>query len=110
MALLSSWMSGEANLKYTLRLDGKTGAELFSSASGAAELRIVDGTSHALALEAGKPVRFRTFEGRLELDRGILQVLPSKLQAENPIYTMSQPISLPDKKPNPKLRNSLTPR
>ncbi len=107
MALLSSWMSGEANLKYTLRLDGKTGAELFSSASGAAELRIVDGTSHALALEAGKPVRFRTFEGRLELDRGILQVLPSKLQAENRIYTMSGTISLADKKAKLKVGNSV---
>jgi len=107
MSLLSSWISGQANLKYTLRLEGRTAAELFGSAIGAAEMTATDGTSRALALEPGKPVRFQTFESKLELDRRILQVLPSKLQAENRIYTISGTISLADKQAKLKVGNSV---
>ena len=107
MSLLSSWISGQASLKYTLRLEGRTAAELFGSAIGAAEMTATDGTSRALALEPGKPVRFQTFESKLELDRRILQVLPSKLQAENRIYTISGTISLADKQAKLKVGNSV---
>lgn len=103
--LLGSWISGKTSLKYSLGLTGADAAEMLASATGHAEFTISNGISRALTLESSKPIRFQSAQGRCEIKQGILELLASKLKAENRIYEISGTVSLPDKRANLKISN-----
>jgi hypothetical protein len=79
-----------------------------TSASGRVEFQVSNGTSKALALEAGRPLRFNGAQGAVEIDREAIKVLPSKFRAENRIYLMSGTISLANKQAKLKVSTSGT--
>lgn len=106
--LLSSWISGKTNLKYTLDLTGANAAELMAGAKGQAEFTTANGVSQALALDPAKPIRFQGLQGRCEINREVLELLPSKFKSENRIYEVSGTISLAAKQANLKVSNTAT--
>jgi len=107
-ALLTSWLSGKTNLKYTLELSGTNGQEMLANARGHAEFTLANGISHELALEPARPTRFQSLQGKCEINHGILALLESKFKAENRIYEMSGTVSLADKQARLKVSNSAT--
>lgn len=107
-AVLGSWISGKTNLKYSLDMAGAEGSELLASVKGHAEFTVTNGVSRALTLELAKPTRFQTLQGRCEINREVLELLASKLKAENRIYEISGTISLASQQANLKVRNSAT--
>jgi hypothetical protein len=104
--LLTAWVTGRANVKYSLRFDGKTPQEMIASASGPIEFAVNNGNSRSLALEASKPLKFQTLQGSLQLEKQVLKVLPSKFRVENRIYEVSGTVSLADKQAKLKVSNS----
>jgi hypothetical protein len=105
-ALLASWISGKSDMKYSTHFEGKTAAEMLSSAAGRVEFTVTNGTSRALLLEASKPLKFQNAQGDVELDKGVLKVQASKFKAETRIYVMSGTVSLANKQAKLKMSNN----
>jgi AsmA protein len=105
---VAQWISGKGQVSYSVHFDGKSEAEMLSSAAGRMEFQVGNGSSRALLLEAAHPLKFQMAQGALELDRQSLKILPSKFKAENRIYVMSGTISLANKQAKLKVSTSGT--
>jgi hypothetical protein len=105
VALATSWVSGLADLKYSLKFEGATPEEMADSVNGRVEYLVNNGLSRSLLVDS-KPLKFQTLQGALEIEKQIMNVLPSKFRAENRIYDMSGTVSLVDKQAKLKLSNS----
>ena len=103
--LLTAWVTGKADVKYSIRFEGKTSQEMLSSAAGRAEFTVAAGSSRLLLLEASKPLKFQSLQGALELEKQTLKVLAGKFKAENRIYEVSGTVTLADKQAKLKLSN-----
>jgi len=103
---VAQWISGKGQVSYSVHFDGKSEAEMISSAAGRMEFQVGNGSSRALLLEAARPLRFQMAQGALELERQSLKILPSKFKAENRIYVMSGTISLANKQAKLKVSTS----
>ncbi len=97
MPLLTSWITGKSNVKYTLNLAGNDGTAILSSAGGQVEFAVNNGVSQALTLEALRPTKFQNLQGSAEINRSVLKLITSKFKAENRIYIVSGTVSLADK-------------
>jgi AsmA-like C-terminal region len=106
VALAASWVSGRADLSYSLKFEGATPREMANSVTGRVEYLINNGTSRSLLLDGGKPLKFQSLQGALEIEKQTLKLLPSKFKAENRIYEMSGTVSLADKQAKLRLSNS----
>jgi hypothetical protein len=106
--LLTSWVTGKADVKYSLHFEGKKPQEMLSSAAGRAEFTVANGSSRSLLLEASKPLKFQTLQGTLELGKQTLQILPSKFKAENRIYEVNGTVTLADQKAKLSVSNSVS--
>lgn len=106
VALAASWVSGYADLSYSLKFEGATPREMANSVSGRVEYLVSNGMSHALLLDGTKPLKFQTLQGALDIEKQTLKLLPSKFKAENRIYEMSGTVSLADKQAKLRLSNS----
>ncbi|HET6841798.1 MAG TPA: AsmA family protein [Candidatus Angelobacter sp.] len=104
-SLLASWITGKSNISYSLQLEGNNAEQLVSGAKGRIQFTVLNGTSRAFSLETGKAMKFRTFQGVVEADHGVLTVLPGKIQAENRIYEISGTITLADRQTKLKIGN-----
>ncbi len=96
LALATSWVTGKADVKYSVHFEGTASKDLLSSAAGRMEYSVTNGTSKALLLDSAKPLKFQSLQGALELEKQTLKVLPSKFRAENRIYELSGTVSLAD--------------
>ena len=77
-----SWGSGKITAAYKGGASGWNGDELVASAKGTANFQWRDGTFQHISLDApGKPLQFKVFAGKLELNKGVLTISESKLQA-----------------------------
>jgi AsmA protein len=95
--LLTSWLTGKTDAKYSFHFEGSTEQAMTSSLAGRADVTVAAGNSRALLLEASKPVRFQSFQGSVELEKQTLKVLPtSKFRAENHVYEVSGTMTLAD--------------
>ena len=108
VALVASWITGRADLKYTIKFDGAGQKEMVNSGAGRIEFVVNNGSSRALLLDGAKPLKFQSLQGALEVEKQTLRVLQSKFRAENRIYDLSGTISLADKQAKLKLSNSGT--
>ena len=79
-----------------------------TSAGGRVEFEVSNGTSRALALDSGRPLRFSSAQGALEIDKQAIKILPSKFKAENRIYLLSGTMSLAHKQAKLKVNTSGT--
>ncbi|HET6935528.1 MAG TPA: AsmA family protein [Candidatus Angelobacter sp.] len=98
IGLVTSWISGRADLKYSVKFDGNVPRDMLSSATGRLEYVVNNGTSRALLLDGGKPLKFQSSQGAVDLEKQTLRLLPGKIRAENRIYEVSGTVSLADKK------------
>jgi AsmA-like C-terminal region len=105
---VAQWIAGKAQVSYSAHFEGKTPQEMATSAGGRVEFQVSNGTSKALALDGGRPLRFNGAQGAVEIDREAIKVLPSKFRAENRIYLMSGTISLANKQAKLKVSTSGT--
>jgi hypothetical protein len=105
---VAQWIAGRAQVSYSTHFEGKTPQEMSTSAGGRVEFEVSNGTSRALALDAGRPLRFNSAQGALEIDKQAIKILPSKFRAENRIYQLSGTISLADKQAKLKVNTSGT--
>jgi hypothetical protein len=105
-ALVSAWVNGHADAKYSLHFDGKSLDDMINSAAGHVEYLVTNGTSKALTLDGAKPLRFQSLQGAMDLEKRTLKVLPSKFRAESRIYDLSGTVSLADKKARLKLSSN----
>jgi hypothetical protein len=105
---VAQWLSGRAQVSYSTHFEGKTLQEMASSAGGRVEFEVSNGTSRALALEAGRPLRFTGAQGALEIDKQAIKILPSKFRAENRIYQLSGTMSLANKQAKLKVNTTGT--
>jgi hypothetical protein len=105
VALATSWVSGRADLKYSLNFEGATPAEMADSVKGRLEYVVNNGLSRSLLVDS-KPLKFQSLQGALEIEKQVMKVLPSKFRAENRIYDMSGTVSLVDRRAKLKLSNS----
>lgn len=106
--LLASWISGQAQVKYSLHCDGKDAQEVLASAIGHADFKVLGGSSRALLLETAKPLKFQTLQGAVELEKQSLKVLPTKIRADNRIYEVSGTVALDDRQADLKVSDSVT--
>jgi len=104
---VAQWLAGKGQISYSAHFEGKSSAEMISSAAGRVEFQVGNGSSRALLLDA-HPLRFQVVQGVVEFDRQSLKVLPSKFKAENRIYVLSGTISLANKQTNLKVSTSGT--
>jgi len=105
---VAQWLSGRAQVSYSTHFEGKTLQEMASSVGGRVEFEVSNGTSRALALEAGRPLRFTGAQGALEIDKQAIKILPSKFRAENRIYQLSGTMSLANKQAKLKVNTTGT--
>jgi hypothetical protein len=105
-ALVSSWINGHTDAKYSFHFDGASLDDMVNSAAGHLEYLVSNGTSKALALDGGKPLRFQSFQGAMDLEKRTLRILPSKFRAEARIYDLSGTVSLADKQARLKLSSN----
>lgn len=105
VALVTSWIAGRTNLKYSGKCDGPSAKEMVNSASGHIEFAVNNGSSRALQVDGNKPLKFESLQGSLQLEKQTLRVLESKFRAANRIYDLSGTVSLADKKAKLKLSN-----
>ena len=105
---VAQWISGKGQISYSLHFEGKSEADMLSSAAGHVEFQVGNGTSRALVLDATRPLKFQVAQGAVDLDRQALKVLPSKFKAENRIYMVSGTISLANKQAKLKVSTSGT--
>ncbi len=103
--LVTSWINGKAEMKYSVRFEGKSQQEMLSSAAGHMEFLVANGSSRSLLLESSKPLRFQSLQGIMEFEKQTLRVLPSKFKAENRIYEVSGTVTLTDKQAKFKVSN-----
>lgn len=95
--VLTGWITGKANLKYSLQFAGKTPAEMIAGASGQTEFQVVNGTSRSLAPEPARPLKFQGVQGLFQIDHGNLKFSAGKIRAAPRIYDWDGTISLSDK-------------
>jgi hypothetical protein len=107
-AQVAQWISGRAQVSYSIHFEGKTPQDMSGSAGGRVEFEVSNGTSKALALEAGRPLRFNAAQGALEIDKQAIKILPSKFRAENRIYQLSGTMSLANKQAKLKVNTTGT--
>ncbi|HET9791361.1 MAG TPA: AsmA-like C-terminal region-containing protein, partial [Candidatus Angelobacter sp.] len=105
-ALVSAWVNGHADAKYSLHFDGKSLDDMINSASGHVEYLVTNGASKALTLDGAKPLRFQSLQGAMDLEKRTLKILPSKFRAESRIYDLSGTVSLADKQARLKLSSN----
>jgi len=103
--LVTSWITGKADAKYSARFEGKNTQEMLASAAGKIDFAVAGGSSRTLHLEAEKPLKFQTLQGVVELEKQTLKVLPSKFRAESRIYEVSGTVTLADKQAMLKVSN-----
>lgn len=96
LELLESWLTGKADVKYSVRFAGKTQQELLSDAAGQFDFSITSGSSRRLLLDGYNQFKFNNLRGNLELEKQTLKVLASKFRAENRIYEVSGTVALAD--------------
>ena len=90
-----SWGIGKVTAAYKGGASGWNGDELLASAKGTANFQWRDGAFQHISLDApGKPLQFKVFAGKLELNKGVLTISESKLQAPKSIYDVSGTASL----------------
>jgi len=89
-----SWGSGKITSSYKGTASGWNADEIISSLEGDASFQWRDGVLHHITLDAGKPLQFKAFSGKLELSKGVLTISESKLQAPKSIYLVSGTASL----------------
>lgn len=106
VALLTSWVTGKADFKYSVRFEGSASKDMLSSTSGKLEYSVSNGASKALLLDSTKPLRFQSLQGSAELEKQALKILPSKFRSENRIYELSGTMSLTDKQARLKVTNN----
>jgi hypothetical protein len=107
-SILASWIRGKSNLKYSLEFTGSNGKEMLATAKGQAEFMVTNGISQALALEAAKPTRFQSLQGRCAIKNQVLELAESKFKTENRTYEMSGTIALGAKQAKLKVSNRAT--
>ncbi|HEY2235185.1 MAG TPA: AsmA family protein [Candidatus Angelobacter sp.] len=105
---VAQWIAGRAQVSYAVHFEGKTPQEMATSTGGRVEFQINNGISRALALDAGRPLRFNDAQGALEIDKQAIKILPSKFRAENRIYQLSGTMSLANKQAKLKVNTSGT--
>jgi hypothetical protein len=105
---VAQWIAGRAQVSYSAHFDGKTTQDMSTRVGGRVEFQVSNGTSRALALDSGRPLRFNGAQGALEIDKQAIKVLPSKFRAENRIYQLSGTISLANKQAKLKVNASGT--
>jgi hypothetical protein len=105
---VAQWIAGKAQVSYLAHFEGKTPQEMATSAGGRVEFQVSNGTSKALALDAGRPLRFNGAQGALEIDKQAIKILPSKFRAENRIYQLSGTMSLANKQTKLKVNTTGT--
>jgi hypothetical protein len=105
LALVTSWVAGRTNLKYSVKFDGPSTREMISSAGAHIEFAVNNGSSRTLVLDGNKPLKFERLQGSLQLEKQTLRVLESKFRTENRIYDLSGTVSLADKQAKLKLSN-----
>jgi hypothetical protein len=105
---VAQWIAGRAQVSYSAHFEGKTPQEMADNAGGRVEFQVSNGTSKALALDAGRPLRFVGAQGALEIDKQAIKILPSKFRAENRIYQLSGTMSLANKQAKLKVNTSGT--
>jgi hypothetical protein len=103
--LVTSWITGKADARYSARFEGKNTQDMLASAVGKIDFAVAGGSSRTLHLEAEKPLRFQTLQGVVELEKQTLKVLPSKFRAESRIYEVSGTVTLADKQAMLKVSN-----
>lgn len=90
-----SWGSGKVTASYRGSASGWNADDLIASAKGTSSFQWRDGTLHHISLDAPeKPLQFKLFAGTLRLNKGILSISESKLQALRSIYLVSGTASL----------------
>ncbi len=105
-AVLASWITGKATVKYSVNFSGQNAKEMLASIKGEGDMAVSSGISWALASSVAKPIVFQSLAGKLEIDHEMLKVLPSKLKSENRIYDLSGTISLSDQQAKLKMSSS----
>jgi AsmA-like C-terminal region/AsmA family len=105
LELLAAWVTGKADVSYSLRCEGKNEQDLTVSAAGQMEFSVANGSSRSLQLEAAKPLKFQSLQGNLQLEKQVLKVLPSKFRAERRIYEVSGTVNLADQRARLKVSN-----
>jgi len=105
-ALVSAWVNGHADAKYSLHFDGKSLDDMINSAAGHVEYLVTNGASKVLTLDGAKPLRFQSLQGAMDLEKRSLKILPSKFRAESRIYDLSGTVSLADKQARLKLSSN----
>jgi AsmA protein len=105
MDVLTSWISGKADARYSAHFEGKNTQEMLASAAGKIDFDVAGGSSRTLRLEAEKPLKFQSLQGVVELEKQTLKVLPSKFRAESRIYEVSGTLTLADKQARLKVSN-----
>ena len=90
-----SWGSGKVTASYKFTASGWTADEIIASAKGLSNFEWREGTLQHISLDVpGKPLQFKVFAGRLELNKSVLTISESKLQAPRSIYLVSGTASL----------------
>jgi AsmA protein len=105
VALATSWVSGRADVKYSLKFEGATPEEMANSVNGRVEYLVNNGLSRSLLVDS-KPLKFQSLQGALEIEKQVMKVLPSEFRAENRIYDMSGTVSLVDRQAKLKLSDN----
>jgi AsmA protein len=105
LELLTAWLTGKADVNYSLRCEGRNEQELTASAAGQLEFSVANGSSRSLQLEASRPLKFQSVQGDLQVEKQVLKVLPSKFRAEKRIYEVSGTITLVDRRVRLKVTN-----
>jgi hypothetical protein len=106
LQLITGWISGHADARYTAKFEGSTPESMLNTVSGGIEYVVSNGSSRAILVDGARPLKFQSFQGALQLDRHTLKVLPSKFRAENRIYELSGTVSLAEKQARLRLSNS----
>jgi hypothetical protein len=106
LQLLTGWISGRADLRYSGDFEGATPASMRNSASGRIEYLVSNGSSRAILVDGARPLRFQGFQGALQVEEQSLKVLPSKFRAESRVYDLTGTVSLVDKLARLRLSNS----
>jgi hypothetical protein len=90
-----SWGTGSVTASYQGTASGWKADEIIASAKGAANFQWRDGILHHISLEVpGKPLQFKVFAGKVELNQGVLTISESKLESPRSIYLVSGTASL----------------
>jgi hypothetical protein len=90
-----SWGSGRVTASYKGRATGWNADELIASAKGTANFQWRDGVLQHISLDVpGNPLQFKVFSGNVELNKAVLTISESKLQAPNSMYIVSGTASL----------------